>query len=1231
MARCILLFLMLVMGSAAFAQTSLSGKVTEEGGEPVLFGNVVLFQNGVQKTGVQTDFDGNFNFANIDPGTYDVEVSYIGFPTKRINGVVVKAGQITPLNVILGGDGGVKLDEIVVVEYKVPLIEMDNTTQGQTVTAQEIVNLPTKSIQGIAATTAGVSSADEGDGLSIRGSRDNATDYYIDGVRVRGSVIPTMEIEQVQILTGGVPANFGDVTGGVVSITTKGPSSKFGGGLEVETSQFLDPYEYNLAAFNVSGPILKKKTDDGLERSLIGFRLNGQYRSRGDRDPSAVGVYKIKDEKLAELKANPVDIFPGSSVPAPNARYLVDDDVELVKAQPNYGDARYDIGAKLDFQLTNAIDVTIGGTGNYVDQKNIVGAASQTLSNDRLLNFENNPTEQRLEYRGFARFRHRIGAPPEEGEKQLIQNAMYTLQVGYDRNQRNIFDARHEDRLFDYGYIGKFDQNRDAINVETRVVPDTAGNPIIFYAHTGYVQELTGYAPNRDINGGITAYNDDITDFTSLNDFPVINGQFSNSVFDIYDMHRNVNSLYNIYYERDQNQLSFNADASFDLILGSSDKGRHSIQFGLMYEQRQDRFYQVRPRGLWEVARLAANSHFDGLDSLNVLRTEERAHPFFPDSMLTFEVYDFLAKDDVWASANGAESQQTSFDRNLRQKLGLSRTDWINVDGLSPGDLSLDLFAASEIDQQIIDYYGYDYLGNPISGDVTFDDFFNERDANGKRTLPVGPLQPIYTAAFIQDKFSFKDIIFRVGLRVDRYDANTKVLKDPYSLYETFSASEFDALPERANNAKRPETIGEDFVVYVQDPDLSNKELWSVTAYRDGDVWYNPSGTRVNDPVSIFGGTAAKPALVRGTSENIRSEEYDPSTSFTDYEPELNFMPRLAFSFPISDEASFFAHYDVLVQRPPGSTIATALDYFYFQERSNDVATFGLFNNPDLRSEKTVDYEVGFQQKLTNSSALKVSAYYKELRDMIQRKRFFFAYPAEYVSFGNEDFATVKGFAFTYDLRRTKNVKLVANYTLQFADGTGSGAESQRGLSTRGNLRTIYPLSFDERHNFALTVDYRYGSGNKYDGPKWFGRDVFANAGINLQALAASGRPFTAKSDPAERDGEKTQGQINGSRLPWNYRLNLRIDKDFSFGKKLNLNVYFRVQNILNTANVLRVYPYSQSAADDGYLQSSRGRDDVASQGDLGPFFATSYQWRLLNPTFYSLPRRIFIGALFDF
>jgi outer membrane receptor for Fe3+-dicitrate len=68
--------------------------------------------------------------------------------------------------------------------------------------------------------------------------------------------------------------------------------------------------------------------------------------------------------------------------------------------------------------------------------------------------------------------------------------------------------------------------------------------------------------------------------------------------------------------------------------------------------------------------------------------------------------------------------------------------------------------------------------------------FFTEKDQYGNYKREVAPFTPIYTAGFIQDKFSFDDLVFNVGLRVDRYDANQKVLNDPWVLFPTVKAGE---------------------------------------------------------------------------------------------------------------------------------------------------------------------------------------------------------------------------------------------------------------------------------------------------------------------------------------------------------------------------------------------------------------------------------------------------------
>ena len=220
MKETVLLIFLFLIGIQATSQTTLEGKVTDgETGEAILFGTVALYKNDVLTEGGETDLDGNYFFSGVEPGTYDLEVSYVGYTTERQVGVVINAGRTNRLDFKL--TTGVLVDEVVITSYKVPLIEIDNTSSGGTVTAEKIRTLPTKNINALAATTAGLSSVDDG-AINVRGSRSNATDYYIDGIRVSSSsLIPESEIEQLQVITGGLPAEFGDVTGGVISITSR--------------------------------------------------------------------------------------------------------------------------------------------------------------------------------------------------------------------------------------------------------------------------------------------------------------------------------------------------------------------------------------------------------------------------------------------------------------------------------------------------------------------------------------------------------------------------------------------------------------------------------------------------------------------------------------------------------------------------------------------------------------------------------------------------------------------------------------------------------------------------------------------------------------------------------------------------------------------------------------------------------------------------------------------------
>lgn len=1233
MNRLLLLFSFILVSCAGLvAQTTIEGKVKDaETGEPIVLGAVSLFRSGVLIVGTETDFDGNYFISDVQPGTYEMEASYVGYASQRLTGIVIQAGKTNRINFEISDDAQLLDLGVEIKAYKVPLIEIDNTTQGTTVTAEKIRALPTKQINAIAATAAGISSRDGGD-ISVRGSRSNETVYFLDGVRVSGNLIPQSEIEQLQVVVGGIEARYGDVTGGIISLTSRGPSDKVTGSLELEKS--LDGFGYNLVSGNISGPILRNSKG----QSILGYRFSGQYKNVKDNSPSSLGVWRAPESLIRELEQNPTYSIGSTRFPSLETK-RTEDLGSPFKARPNDEDINLDLTGRIDLKLANNIDVQI--SGNYNDRKDRFtptrSEVSGSSSSWALLNWVNNPYQYSNTYRGNFRLTHKIGRQSGEGEEKSfggIRNFSYTIVLGYQNNKTRREDVRHEDRLFNYGYFGKTDRTWDAIygffdEPRNVIFNDVEYN--FFAGHLGYRETIGEYVLNPNINPILGSYN-------AINGVNV-NGLLDQNINSAWNnLFANVGQVYNDFRKTDNNQYSLNLSTGFDLFPGGSEKGRHNIQLGFLYEQRINRSWQLSPFDLWNVADLQANGHINGVDTARILRTEIQNIPGVgPIEVPVYETFLNINTDN-------------KFYRSVRELTNQSDHDYVNVWGIDPSSLSLDMFSASELinRQGLINYYGFDYLGNKLGSDVRFDDFFTSRDANNRRTFVVAPQQPIYGAVFLQDKFSFKDIIFRLGVRMDYYDANTKVMRDPYALYEIESAKDYFS----RTGLVQPASVGDDYSVYIE-----SEENQAVKAFRKGDQWFLPNGTAVSGGNIIYQGGLVYPSYAGISKETGRQERqlniqasgpdelgrvYKSEYSFVDYKPQVNFMPRLAFSFPISDDAGFFAHYDVLYQRPPSNSFASALDFYFWEDISRINPNDGALNNPNLKPVRTVDYEAGFQQKLSEVMAFKMSAYYKEMKDLIQQRVLAnVASPLNtYKIFDNLDFGTVKGFSFTLDRRRTNNLELSATYTLQFADGSGSDANSSNGINTRGPIRNLIPLSFDERHRITAVIDYRYGAGKAYDGPRIGNINILEDFGINITSFLVSGQPYTKNSDPASFGGSGYAGSINGARLPWNFTTDLNIQKRFPIvissesNKKMWFNAYFRVQNLFNTKNIVDVYKFSNDADNDGYLQSSFGQDRIRGVEETNrdvEAFLDAYGWRMLAPGNYTLPRRMYLGVILDF
>lgn len=218
--------LLLLVSAGLFGQGNtgtLRGEIVcEETGEPVPFVAVVA-ESGAQQYGIIAGEDGKFIIGGIRSGTYKVKISAVGFVATEIEGVLISSDKMTILNRKLG----LKMNNgptIVFDKFKDDLLGAGGCSTMKRLDAELIVNTAgTRDILNlIASTVPRVYQQVEGGPLSFSGSRTGASLYLIDGVKVFGDPqVPQRGLEEIVVITGGIPAQYGDTTSGVVIINTK--------------------------------------------------------------------------------------------------------------------------------------------------------------------------------------------------------------------------------------------------------------------------------------------------------------------------------------------------------------------------------------------------------------------------------------------------------------------------------------------------------------------------------------------------------------------------------------------------------------------------------------------------------------------------------------------------------------------------------------------------------------------------------------------------------------------------------------------------------------------------------------------------------------------------------------------------------------------------------------------------------------------------------------------------
>jgi hypothetical protein len=289
-----------------------------------------------------------------------------------------------------------------------------------------------------------------------------------------------------------------------------------------------------------------------------------------------------------------------------------------------------------------------------------------------------------------------------------------------------------------------------------------------------------------------------------------------------------------------------------------------------------------------------------------------------------------------------------------------------------------------------------------------------------------------------------------------------------------------------------------------------------------------------------------------------------------------------------------------------------------------------IFGYPDLEDERTISYELGLNQMINEDFRLDVTAYYKDVDNLISARPVYkedgtlqpsiSGYPIALYS--NDDYGSVQGLDITLEKIAKGNFSGSFIYSYMIANGNASNSleayYSFIGDTTRVLPVQEYPLDFDQRHTATLNLSYRVPRDWK---GQLFGMNVPGAWGINLLGRYGSGMPYNIYDETGRQVG------VNEGRLPSNYTFDMRFYKNLFVSRTDSYFSFFvEVDNLFDRRNVIDVYGNTGRPDVDRDISGVLGttEEETARKQALYTLFAK-------DPTHYSKPRTIRLGLEYNF
>lgn len=323
---------------------------------------------------------------------------------------------------------------------------------------------------------------------------------------------------------------------------------------------------------------------------------------------------------------------------------------------------------------------------------------------------------------------------------------------------------------------------------------------------------------------------------------------------------------------------------------------------------------------------------------------------------------------------------------------------------------------------------------------------------------------------------------------------------------------------------------------------------------------------------------------------------------YQDASAKLQFSPRLGVAFPITDRGKIYFSYGHFFQIPNFERLYSNPEYKFGPGTGN----LGIAGNPDLKPQQTISGEVGLQQALTDEITVDLTGYFRDIRFLAGTRADEIRLPggsSSYSQYVNSDFGFVKGLVLTVSKRLSNNWSATVDYTFQSAKGNASDPAATRNQIAGGEQPEIQLIRLDWDQTHTVNATFAYSSDDDW--------------GFSMIGSYGNGFPYT----PTE--SQNISALLTNSELKPSYlNVDVRAYKDFSFGM-FRLSLFARIYNLFDISNEVNVYSDSGTAdfTIEEYLRSREGNPPIVNSFD--EFYR--------NPTFYSEPRRIELGATLFF